>query len=123
MEKTKNTTYKKSFIVLTSLFFMWGFITVMNDILVNTFQGIFDLSPNQRSLVQMAFFGAFFFISLIYFLISSISGKDPINKIGYNNGMMISLFICNSTIYLFCWKKTSRLNISPIVWKLLLRSR
>ncbi|OYT15638.1 MAG: MFS transporter, partial [Bacteroidetes bacterium 4572_77] len=65
----------------------------MNDILVNTFQGIFDLSATQRSLVQMAFFGAFFIVSLIYFLVSSISGKDPINRIGYNNGMIISLLI------------------------------
>ncbi|PLX14491.1 MAG: hypothetical protein C0594_00010 [Marinilabiliales bacterium] len=45
-------------------------------------------------MVQMAFFGAFFIISLIYFLISSISGRDPINRVGYNNGMMISLIIC-----------------------------
>lgn len=85
--------YKGAFSVLTSLFFMWGFITVMNDILVNTFKTIFDLTPVQRSMVQMSFFGAFFIVSLIYFLISSISGKDPINKIGYNNGMMISLFV------------------------------
>ncbi len=80
-------------ISLISLFFVWGFITVMNDILVNTFQGIFDLSATQRSLVQMAFFGAFFIVSLIYFLVSSISGKDPINRIGYNNGMIVSLLI------------------------------
>ncbi len=78
---------------LISLFFIWGFITVMNDILVNTFQSIFNLSATQRSLVQMAFFGAFFIVSLIYFLVSSISGKDPINRIGYNNGMIISLVI------------------------------
>jgi FHS family L-fucose permease-like MFS transporter len=80
-------------ISLISLFFIWGFITVMNVILVNSFQGIFNLTATQRSLVQMAFFGAFFIVSLIYFLISSITGKDPINKIGYNNGMIISLII------------------------------
>lgn len=80
-------------ISLISLFFIWGFITVMNDILVNSFKDIFDLSATQRSLVQMAFFGAFFIVSLIYFLISSLTGKDPINKIGYNNGMIISLII------------------------------
>ena len=80
-------------ISLISLFFIWGFITVMNDILVNTFQSIFNLSATQRSLVQMSFFGAFFIVSLVYFLVSSLSGKDPINKIGYNNGMIISLII------------------------------
>jgi len=90
MDKKNNLV---ALISLISLFFFWGFITVMNDILVNTFQSIFDLSATQRSLVQMAFFGAFFIVSLIYFLISSLSGKDPINKIGYNNGMIISLVI------------------------------
>ncbi len=91
---TAPVNYKASFALLTVLFFMWGFITVMNDVLINTFGGIFDLKPTQRSLVQFAFFGAFFVISLIYFLVSSISGKDPINRIGYNNGMAYSLMIC-----------------------------
>jgi FHS family L-fucose permease-like MFS transporter len=91
---TQNQSYKKAFSLLTSLFFMWGFITVMNDVLINTFKSIFDLTAPQRSFIQLAFFGAFFVVSLIYFLVSSISGKDPINKIGYKNGMMISLLIC-----------------------------
>ncbi len=89
----KTKTNYAALVSLISLFFIWGFITVMNDILVNTFQSIFSLTATQRSLVQMSFFGAFFIISLIYFLISSISGKDPINRIGYNNGMIISLII------------------------------
>ncbi len=80
-------------ISLISLFFIWGFITVMNDILVNSFKSIFELTATQRSLVQMAFFGAFFIVSLLYFMVSSVSGKDPINKIGYANGMIISLII------------------------------
>mgnify|MGYP000465514020 CR=1 FL=1 len=58
MNSSKN--YSKSFSLLTSLFFMWGFITVMNDILINTFKGVFDLSPTQRALIQFSFFGAFF---------------------------------------------------------------
>lgn len=86
--------YKKAFILLTSLFFMWGLITVMNDVLINSFKDIFDLSPSKRALVQFAFFIAFFIISLSYFLFSSITGKDPINKIGYDKGMIISLIIC-----------------------------
>ena len=81
MDKKNNLV---ALVSLISLFFFWGFITVMNDILVNTFQSIFDLSATQRSLVQMAFFGAFFIVSLTYFLISSLSDKKPINKISYN---------------------------------------
>ncbi len=87
------TNKTSAFISLISLFFVWGFITVMNDILVNTFEGIFDLTATDRALIQMTFFGAFFIISLIYFLISSITGNDPINKIGYGNGMIVSLII------------------------------
>ena len=91
---TEQKNYKSAFSLLVSLFFMWGFITVMNDILINTFKGIFDLTAPQRALVQFAFFGAFFVVSLIYFLVSSNKGNDPINRIGYKNGMAISLFIC-----------------------------
>ncbi len=76
------------------LFFMWGFITVMNDVLINTFEGIFNLTAFKTSMIQMCFFGAFFIISIIYFFISTLSGKDPINRLGYKNGMSISLFIC-----------------------------
>ncbi|MCB0650285.1 MAG: sugar MFS transporter [Saprospiraceae bacterium] len=92
---------RKSFLFLSSLFFMWGFITVTNDILINTFKGIFDLTAPQRSLVQSAFFGAFFIISLIYFLLSTSTGRDPINRIGYKNGMAISLAVCGMGCLMF----------------------
>jgi MFS transporter, FHS family, L-fucose permease len=84
-----------AFRVLTTLFFMWGFITVMNDVLNNTVDDIFHLdnSPVKRALVQFTFFTAFFIVSLTYFLISIRKG-DPINRIGYNRGMIISLLIC-----------------------------
>lgn len=91
---TEAKSYTRPFITVTFLFFMWGFITVMNDILINTFKGIFDLSAPQRALVQFSFFGAFFIVSLVYFITSSFRGRDPINKIGYKNGMAISLLIC-----------------------------
>jgi FHS family L-fucose permease-like MFS transporter len=88
VEPTKD--YKGAFALLTLLFFMWGFITVTNDLLVATFRSIFDLSALASSLVQFAFFGAYFVISLIYFLISMALG-DPINRIGYKSGMVIGL--------------------------------
>ena len=92
--------YRFAFSVLTVLFFMWGFITVMNDVLINTFAGIFDLTVFQSSLVQAAFFGAFFFVSLIYFVISLSSG-DLINRIGYKNGMVTGLAVCGVGCTLF----------------------
>lgn len=86
--------YRRPFMVITFLFFMWGFITVMNDVLINSFENIFKLTALQQSLIQFCFFGAFFIISLLYFLVSTRSGKDPVNQIGYKNGMAISLAIC-----------------------------
>lgn len=66
----------------------------MNDVLINTFGEIFHLKPTELSYIQLSFFGSFFLISLLYFVVSSVSGSDPINKIGYKNGMAISLLIC-----------------------------
>jgi len=77
-------------IILTTLFFMWGFITCMNDILIPYLQGIFKLSPAQAGFIQSAFFGAYFIISLLYFLIS-INIGDPFAKIGYQNGVIVGL--------------------------------
>jgi MFS transporter, FHS family, L-fucose permease len=82
--------YTVPLVTLTTLFFMWGFITCMNDILIPFLKGIFNLSHAQAGLVQSAFFGAYFIISLIYFIISSNFG-DPLAKIGYKNGIIIGL--------------------------------
>jgi MFS transporter, FHS family, L-fucose permease len=73
---------------------MWGFITVMNDFLINTFSEEFKLSAIELSKIQLTFFGAFFFLSLLYFILSNIFKRDPINFIGYKNGMSIALLIC-----------------------------
>lgn len=82
--------YTLPLIILTTLFFMWGFITCMNDILIPYLQGIFKLSPAQAGLIQSAFFGAYFVVSLIYFIISANFG-DPLAQIGYKNGIIIGL--------------------------------
>jgi len=90
MEKQKSNLVP--LITLTSLFFMWGFITSMNDILIPHLRSLFQLSYTQSMLVQFCFFGAYFIGSLIYFLISYFKG-DPINKIGYKNGILLGLLI------------------------------
>ena len=78
--------------VMMGLFFMWGVIAVMNDILIPYLKKIFELSRAESMLVQMSFFSAYFTGSLIYFIISSTKG-DPIDKIGYKNGILIGLAI------------------------------
>lgn len=84
-------------IVLTTLFFMWGFMTVMNDVLVPHWKEAFDLNYGQSLLVQFCFFAAYFIGSLVYFVLSS-AGRDPIQRIGYKRasiiGLLISAFAC-----------------------------
>ncbi len=89
MTKNKYTT---PLITLTSLFFMWGFLTCMNDILIPYLKEVFELKYWQAMLVQFAFFGAYFIASLLYFIFSIRVG-DPINRIGYKNGIIIGLII------------------------------
>ncbi|WP_232815653.1 hypothetical protein [Chryseobacterium capnotolerans] len=79
---SQSRNYTVPLITITLLFFMWGFITCMNDILIPYLKQLFNLTFFESMLVQFCFFGAYFIGSLIYFLIS-ISQGDPINKVGY----------------------------------------
>ena len=100
-DATNGQTYRGPFTIMTSLFFIWGFMTVFNDILIPRFKEAFTLNYTEAMLVQLAFFGAYFIGSLIYFVISALTG-DPIAKIGYKNGVVIGLLISAAGSALFC---------------------
>lgn len=72
-------------ISLTSLFFMWGFITCLNDILIPHLKAIFDLTYAQSMLVQFCFFGAYFLVSL--------PAGVLVKKLGYQKGIVIGLVV------------------------------
>jgi FHS family L-fucose permease-like MFS transporter len=93
-------TYRGPFAIMTVLFFMWGFMTVFNDILIPRFKEAFTLNYYHAMFVQLAFFGAYFIGSLLYFLISATTG-DPIAKIGYKNGVVTGLLISATGSALF----------------------
>jgi MFS transporter, FHS family, L-fucose permease len=97
---TNGQTYRGPFAIMTVLFFMWGFMTVFNDILIPRFKEAFTLDYFQAMLVQFAFFGAYFIGSLIYFIISATTG-DPIARIGYKNGVVIGLLLSAAGSALF----------------------
>src|ERR1700712_603503 len=82
--------YTFSFIVITTLFFLWGFMTALNDVMIPYLKKLFVLNYAEATLVQFAFFGAYFLGSLIYFL-ASLSVGDLIAKIGYKNGLVFGL--------------------------------
>lgn len=89
---TNGQTYRGPFAIMTVLFFLWGFITVLNDILIPRLQDAFTLTNYEIMFVQTAFFGAYFIGSLLYFFISASAG-DPIARIGYKNGVVIGLLL------------------------------
>ncbi len=93
-------TYRMPFAIMTILFFMWGFMTVWNDILIPRFKDAFSLSYGQAALIDLAFFGAYTVGSLAYYLISMFWG-DPINRIGYKNGVIVGLIIAGTGSALF----------------------
>jgi FHS family L-fucose permease-like MFS transporter len=79
-------------IVLTALFFMWGFITVLNDVLVPHWKVLFQLNYAESLLVQFCFFGAYFIGSLCYWWWSRTWG-DPVRRLGYKRSMVAGLLI------------------------------
>ena len=97
---TRYTDYPMAMAVTTTIFFMWGFLTVLNDILIPHLKTVFELNYAQAMLVQFAFFGAYGIGSLVYYIISMVSG-DPINRIGYKNGVIIGLLITACGCLLF----------------------
>ena len=89
VEKSK---YPYALILIILLFFIWGGISAMNDVLVAYFKELFILTELQSLLIQFAFFGAYGFGALSYYLYSNKFG-DPINKVGYKQGIMSGLII------------------------------
>jgi FHS family L-fucose permease-like MFS transporter len=76
-------SYMPALLVLTSLFFMWGFITSLNDILIPHLKAIFTLSYVQAMLIQFSFFGAYF--------VMSVPSGYLVEKLGYRRGIIIGL--------------------------------
>jgi FHS family L-fucose permease-like MFS transporter len=82
-----------AFIAMTCLFFFWGFITSLNDILIPHLKAVFDLSYTKAVLVQSCFFGA-------YFVVSPLAGRI-IAKVGFQQGIVIGLLTTASGAALF----------------------
>ena len=72
-----------AFLAMTCLFFFWGFITVLNDILIPFLKDSFDLNYTQAMLVQFCFFGAYFIVSPF--------ANVLIDKIGFQMGIVVGL--------------------------------
>nr|WP_130617654.1 sugar MFS transporter [Dyella amyloliquefaciens] len=82
---TRYTDYPMAMSVATTIFFMWGFLTVLNDILIPHLKSVFELNYARAMLVQFTFFGA-------YFLMSLPAGR-LVAALGYKKGIVAGLAI------------------------------
>jgi MFS transporter, FHS family, L-fucose permease len=85
--------YTAPLATVTTLFFMWGFLTCLNDILVPHLKSIFDLNYLQSQLIQFAFFGAYFVFSL--------PSARIVDAIGYQRSMVVGLLTMGLGAFLF----------------------
>jgi MFS transporter, FHS family, L-fucose permease len=80
-------------ILVTSLFFLWGFSYGLLDVLNKHFQEILKITPKRSTLLQAAYFGA-------YFLIAFPAGMF-MNKYGYRKGIIVGLLLYATGAFLF----------------------
>src|SRR5882724_1953024 len=90
---TATVNYSRPLAIVTTLFFMWGFLTSLNDILAPHLKSIFDLSYAQAMLVQFAFFSAYFLFSVPW--------SKVVNAIGYKPSMVTGLLTMTVGAFLF----------------------
>jgi FHS family L-fucose permease-like MFS transporter len=88
-----DTNYSRPLAIVTTLFFMWGFLTCLNDILVPHLKSIFDLSFARVMLIQFAFFSAYFLFSVPW--------SKIVNVIGYQRTMVAGLVTMAAGAFLF----------------------
>ena len=85
--------YKRPLAIVTTLFFMWGFLTCLNDILIPHLRSIFELDYAKAMLIQFAFFSAYFLFSVPW--------SKIVNTIGYKTTMVAGLLTMACGAFLF----------------------
>src|SRR2546428_14159037 len=77
--------YRPVLVLLATLFFMWGFITVINNTLLPHLRSVFELNYTQTTLIESTWF--------IGYLVASIPAAKLIEKIGYHRALVVGLAI------------------------------
>lgn len=85
--------HRAALMILATIFFMWGFVTVLNDVLVPHLKAVFELSYTQSLLVQFVFFSTYFVLAL--------PAARLIEGIGYRYAIAAGLAITGCGALLF----------------------
>jgi MFS transporter, FHS family, L-fucose permease len=89
----RHSSYTGPLAVVTTLFFMWGALTSLNDVLIPHFQRVFGLNLSVSMLVQTAFFSSYFVFSL--------PSAQIIDWLGYQKAMVTGLLTMGAGAFLF----------------------
>ncbi len=107
---SKRTMYM-AIAIVGMMFFIFGFVSWVNAILIPYFRIACELTNFQSYLVTFAFYIAYTVGSLIYYSISKSRGEDILNKMGYKNGIALRIihirFFLSSVLYLEIKRKVS----------------
>ena len=87
------SSHRRSLIIITILFFMWGMLTSLNDVLIPHLKSIYTLTYVQAMLVQFCFFSAYFVVS--------VPAGGLVRRIGYQNGAVAGLVIAATGCAMF----------------------
>lgn len=93
LDRQESRDYRLPLAALTSLFFMWGFITCLNDILIPHLKAVFELNYTQAMLIQFCFFGAYFVVS--------VPAGALVRRIGFKAGIVTGLMVAGLGCWLF----------------------
>lgn len=85
MVESKTKNFKTAFFLMSTLFFMWGAIVSLNDILIPHLKSLFNMNYTETMLIQFCYFGAYFSMA--------VPASIVIGKIGYKNGIVLGLSI------------------------------
>jgi FHS family L-fucose permease-like MFS transporter len=88
MATASNRNNQLAFAAVTAIFFMWGFITELNDVLIPHLKAVFELKYWQAMLVQLCFFGAY--------LLMAVPAGAVVGRVGYKAGIVIGLLVAGA---------------------------
>ena len=93
MSKPEHSKNSAALATLITVFFFWGFVAASNGIFIPFCKKHFDLSQFQSQLIDTAFYAAYFFGSLLLWLLSQTVRIDILNKLGYKKGIIYGLLL------------------------------
>lgn len=97
----KNNNATRTFAVLVSVFFFWGFVAASNDILIPVFKDHLSLSQGKSQLIAFAFYVAYTVGSLIYLAMIKFFKFDLVKDLGYGKAIAVGLFVSTIGTLLF----------------------